>query len=89
MLWNREIVCVGDGDGVDCRVAVPDREYVFQKDDIIICVLADVEEAYLCLFEKWNSRNLGQKREQTKEILLNLFFYWHFKFLSGDTIDEL
>ena len=66
MLWNREIVCVGDGDGVDCRVAVPDREYVFQKDDIIICVLADVEEAYLCLFEKWNSRNLGQKWEQIK-----------------------
>ena len=40
-----------------CRVAVPDRDYVFQKEDIIICVLPDVEEAWLCLFEKRNSKN--------------------------------
>ena len=42
-----------------CRVAVPDRDYVFQKEDIIICVLPDVKEVCLCLFEKWNSKNRG------------------------------
>ena len=50
LLLHREIVCVGQGRGLHGRVAVPDKDYVFQKEDIIICVLPDVEEAFcVCL----------------------------------------